>query len=182
MSLRLCTTLAMLLALAACAHSPPRAAVALPTLRLSPASLGGSLSLQQRLHFEFGAQQRDMDALLEADAVEVRLLVQAMGQSGVRLRWDGTRLEERRAPWLPAFVRGERVLDDLQFALWPGQAIREALDGDWSLEDDGRTRSLVHGGRAWLRATRLGPSGIRLENLAEGYRLDITTAEGMESP
>lgn len=178
---RLIAIVALLLA-TACAHRPAAPVVQLPRLQLAPAALGQSLSVQQRLHFEFGAQQRDMDALLEADAVEVRLLVQTMGQSGVRLRWDGTRLEEQRAPWLPPFVRGERVLDDLQFALWPGQAIREALDGDWSLEDDGRTRSLVHGGRAWLRATRLGPSNMRLENLAEGYRLDIATAEGAEVP
>lgn len=172
----------MLFVLAACAQLPQRAAVELPALRLSPASLGGSLSLQQRLHFTFGAQRRDMDALLEADAAEVRLLVQAMGQSGVRLRWDGTRLEEQRAPWLPPFVRAGRVLDDLQFALWPEQAIRDALADGWSLEVDGQTRSLVRDGSAWLRATRLGPSTMQLENIAEGYRLDIVSADDAERP
>lgn len=178
---RLIAIVALLLA-TACAHRPAAPAVELPRLQLAPAALAQSLSVQQQLRFESGTQRRDMDALLEVDAAEVRLLVQAMGQPGVRLRWDGIRLEEQRAPWLPPFVRAERVLDDLQFALWPARAIEDVLAGGWSLEDDGRTRNLVHGGRAWLRATRLGPSAIRLENLAEGYRLEITNADGIESP
>lgn len=164
---------AMLL-LAACAQSPPRPAAALPALRLPPASMGKPLSLQQRLHFEFGAQQRDLDALLEADLGEVRLLVQAMGQSGVRLRWDGTTLDQQRAPWLPPAVRGERVLDDLQFALWPAQAIRAALPPGWTLEERDGVRSLQRDGRTWLRASGDAARGqALLENLADGYRLRI---------
>ncbi len=164
----------MLLLLAACAQLPPRAAVELPALRLSPASLGRSISLQQRLHFTFGAQQRDMDALLEADPAEVRLLVQAMGQSGVRLSWDGKNLQQQRAQWLPPAVRGERVLDDLQFALWPADAIRAALPQGWTLDEQGGIRSLQHDGRTWLRASGDAANGhALLENLAEGYRIDI---------
>lgn len=165
---------AMLLALAACASAPPRTAVALPPLRLSPASLGKAVSLQQRLHFSFGTQQRDMDALLEADGHEVRLLVQAMGQSGVRLSWDGKQLQQQRAPWLPPAVRGERVLDDLQFTLWPAEAIRAALPQGWTLDEADGIRSLRHDGQAWLRASGDPVAGqATLENLAEGYRLDI---------
>ena len=47
------------------------------------------LALQQQLHFRFGTHERDLDALLEADAQQVQLAVQAMGQTGVRLQWDG---------------------------------------------------------------------------------------------
>ena len=174
--------IAGLLLATACAHGPVAPAVQLPRLHLAPAALGRELSVQQQLRFESGVQRREMDALLEVDAGEVRLLVQAMGQSGVRLSWDGTRLQERRAPWLPPFVRAERVLDDMQFALWPEGAIRDALSGGWSLEVDGHARSLVHGGRAWLRATRLGPSAMQLENLAEGYRLDIASVDAAADP
>lgn len=181
---RLIALASVCLLLAACASRGPvaRAQVELPPLRLSPASLGKSLSLQQRLHFVFGAQQRDLDALLEADPGEVRLLVQAMGQSGVRLSWDGKELHEQRAPWLPPAVRGERVLDDLQFVLWPADAIRAALPSGWMLEERNGERSLQHDGHAWLRASGNAENGsATLENLAEGYRLEIESVSGMEA-
>ena len=59
-------------------------------------------------------------------------------------------LHQQRAPWLPPAVRGERVLDDLQFALWPLEAVRGALPADWRVEDDGRERRLLRDGTAWL--------------------------------
>ena len=167
------------LLLAACASRGPlaRPQVELPPLRLSPASLGRPLSLQQRLHFAFGTQQRDLDALLEADPDEVRLLVQALGQSGVRLSWDGKSLQQQRAPWLPPAVRGERVLDDLQFVLWPADAIRAALPSGWTLVESDGIRSLQHDGRVWLRASGDATNGrALLENRAEGYRLEIESA------
>lgn len=162
--------------LAACAHAPapaPRAAIVLPELKLAPAALGRELAVQQQLHFSFGTQQRDLDALLEVDAREVRLAVQALGQSGVRLSWDGHRLQQQRAPWLPATVRGERVLGDLQFTLWPADAIRAALPAPWALQDDGATRSLVRDGTVWLQVQRDGDGVYLLDNRAEGYRLRI---------
>lgn len=167
--------------LTACAHrAPGPAAVQLPALRLQPAALGTALALQQRLRFVFGTQQRELDALLEADAAEVRLAVQALGQSGVRLQWDGRQLQQQRAPWLPAAVRGERVLDDLQFALWPLDAIREALPAGWTVEEQGGVRQLKQGGTAWLISTQSSVHTIRLENRAEGYRLDIETLQQPE--
>lgn len=172
------------LLLAACVSRGPvaRPQLELPPLRLPPAALGKSLSLQQRLHFTFGTQQRDLDALLEADPDEVRLLVQAMGQSGVRLSWDGKELREQRAPWLPPAVRGERVLDDLQFVLWPADAIRLALPSGWTLEERDGERSLQHQGHVWLRSSGDAANGnATLENLAEGYRLQIESVSGTEA-
>lgn len=163
------------LVLAACAQLPPRPAVALPPLRLPPAALGREVSLQQQLHFTFGRNERDMEALLEVDAGEVRLVVQAMGQAGVRLFWDGNALRQQRAAWLPPTVRAERVLDDLQFAMWPADAIRAALPPGWTLREDGATRALVRSGEAWLSMTRLDENRVRLVNLAEGYQLDIAS-------
>ncbi|TWI13306.1 DUF3261 domain-containing protein [Aerolutibacter ruishenii] len=172
---RLIAALLAVLVLAACAHAPPRPAIELPPLRLSPASLGREVAVQQQLHFSFGTQARDMDALLEVEAGEVRLVVQAMGQAGVRLFWDGQALRQQRAAWLPPAVRAERVLDDLQFALWPVDAIRRALPPGWTLHEAGDVRQLMHDGRAWLSVARGEAGGLRLENLAEGYRLDIAT-------
>ena len=166
--------------LAACASRAPVStpAVELPQLQLAPAALGREVALQQKLAFVRGEQRRELDALLEVDAGEVRLLVMAMGRSGVRLSWDGKSLEQQRAPWLPVQVRGERVLDDLQFALWPLDAIRAALPAGWSVaEADGERRLLDVQGRAWLVARGVGEFGyVELRNLAEGYELQVRSS------
>ena len=181
--MRRLTTALLTATLAACAAAPPRAAVPLPELRLAPAALGRELSLQQQLHFSFGRQQRDLDALLEVDAQEVRLAVQALGQSGVRLSWDGEHLQQQRAPWLPEAVRGERVLADLQFTLWPAGAIRSALPASWTLQDDGTIRRLVRDGAVWLQVEHQGEGRYLLDNRADGYRLQIeSVGQGVQAP
>lgn len=165
------------LLLAACAGRTPRALVALPPLRLAPASLPAPLAQQQQLVFRFGRHERALDALLEADSVQVRLAVQAMGQTGVRLQWDGTTLNQQRAPWLPAQVRAERVLDDLQFALWPTSAIAAVLPSGWEVHDDGRQRRLRQGGTDWLLLQRQADGSLELDNRAEGYSLHIESVD-----
>lgn len=166
----------LLLMLVGCAHAPRRPAQALPLLRLPPAALGCELALQQRLHFRMGSIERDLDALLEVDAGEVRLMVQALGQIGVRLRWDGRTLRQERADWLPPAVRPERVLDDLQFAYWPASAIRAALPSGWSVQEQDGVRRLVHAGSTWLSAAFDDPGRLHLENAAEGYRLEVESS------
>ena len=169
-------SLLLLCLLASCAAQPPRAAVVLPSLHLAPASLGHSLAVQQQLRFHMGEHEQVMDALLEVDADEVRLMVQAMGQTGVRLRWDGHTLQQQRAPWLPAQVRGERVLDDLQLALWPADAIRAALPAGWILQDDAIGRRLEFSGKVWWQVTRTDATRLHLDNRAEGYQLEILSS------
>ncbi|MFT4179584.1 MAG: DUF3261 domain-containing protein [Thermomonas sp.] len=169
--------LALACMLAACATRAPHAGIELPPLRLPPAALGHDVAAQQRLHFAFGAQQREMDALLEVEAGEVRLAVQAMGQTGVRLRWDGKELTQQRAPWLPSAVRAERVLDDLQFALWPADAIRRVLPPTWTLREAGNVRELLRDDTVWLSMEKSEDGRIHLHNRAEGYRLDIESVD-----
>lgn len=169
--------LALAALLAACAGRTPRAAVELPPLRLPPSSLPAPLAMQQQLHFRFGNHERALGALLEADAQQVRLAVQAMGQTGVRLSWDGHTLEQQRAPWLPPQVRAERVLDDLQFALWPVAAIAAALPECWTVDDDGRQRVLRHAGSTWLLLEREAGGALLLHNHAEGYSLRIESLD-----
>lgn len=176
---RMLIGLLLLLMLVACVHSPRKAEVQLPVLQLQPSALGQEISLQQRLHFAFGSQEREMDALLEVDADEVRLVVQAMGQVGVRLFWDGNELKQQRAPWLPPQVRAERVLDDLQFSLWPASAIAALLPPGWTVIDDGQRRELRQGDTAWLLLERGDAGGFHLENRAEGYSLRIESLDMM---
>lgn len=180
---RLIASLLLCLLLASCASTRmPVPLVQLPTLQLAPSALPQPLQLQQRLQFRFGTHERELDALLEADGSQVRLAVQAMGQTGVRMVWDGTTLEQTRAPWLPPQVRGERVLDDLQFALWPAAAIRAALPAGWTLVDSGGERRLEQGGKAWLLLEPLPDGRVRLRNLAEGYELVIESLDMEQAP
>jgi len=169
--------LLLCLLLAACAGRMPRPQVQLPPLRLPPASLPAPLALQQQLHFRFGRHERALDALLEADAQQVQLAVQAMGQTGVRLQWDGHQLTQQRAAWLPPQVRAERVLDDLQFALWPTAAIAAVLPAPWQVADDGRVRTLSRDGQTWLQLERRTDGSVQLENRAEGYGLRIESID-----
>lgn len=180
---RLIVSLLLCLLLAACASTRmPAPLVQLPTLRLPPSALPQPLQLQQRLQFRFGSHERELDALLEADVSEVRLAVQAMGQTGVRMVWDGATLQQTRAPWLPPQVRGERVLDDLQFALWPVAAIRAALPAGWTLVETGGQRRLEQDGKAWLLLEPLPDGRVRLRNLAEGYELVIESLDMEQAP
>ena len=165
------------LSLAACAGIRPSAAVKLPVLQLEPASLPEPLALQQQLHFSFGRQQRELSALVEADQQQVQLAVEAMGQVGVRLKWDGQHLTQVRAPWLPPQVHAERVLDDLQFALWPVDAIAHVLPRDWSVVDDGHVRNLLHEGQIWLQLRRQEDGSLFLENRADGYTMGIESID-----
>ncbi|MEO7478334.1 MAG: DUF3261 domain-containing protein [Lysobacteraceae bacterium] len=142
-------------------------------LRLSPASLGHALALQQQLSFHFGSEERTLDALLEVDAHEVRLEIQSAGQSALRLRWDGSRLEQHRAAWLPPSVRGEEVLSDLQLAQWPVQAIRAALPAGWSLVEDGGARQLRHGDTTIETVRYPAPDRVEIEHA--NFRLDIVS-------
>ena len=176
LSARLAAVLLCVL-LAACAGRTPRPQIELPPLRLPPSSLPAPLALQQQLHFRFGRHERALEALLEADAQQVRLAVQAMGQTGVRLQWDGTQLTQQRAPWLPPQVRAERVLDDLQFALWPTAAIAAALPAGWQVTDDTHQRVLSRDGQPWLQLQRLDDGSVQLENRAEGYSLRIESID-----
>lgn len=162
--------------LGACGLAPPRPALAgMPVLRLTPASLGHPLALQQRLQVGIGQRSQTLDALLEVDAEELRLGVQALGQSALTLRWDGKTLDEQRADWLPPMLSGERVLFDLQLVYWPARAIRAALPADWSLLDSDSERRLLHGDEEVVRVSYPSAEHAVLTQLRDSYRLDVSS-------
>jgi len=163
---------ALLLAavLAACAAPPLETS---PHLRLSPASLGTSLALQQRLTATARGQTRQMDVLLEADAQSVRLAVLGLGQTAARLEWDGTTLTESHAAWWPTAVSGERVLRDLQLMLWPAGAVSAALPAGWSLDTSAGLRVLSRDGQPVIRVQYDSPLSAELTHMREGYAVRV---------
>ncbi len=172
--------LALVLVLAGCA-SPMRPAPdepgadAAPILRLPPASLGRELAAQQQLAVTVKGKTNRIDVLLEADARAVRLALVSMGQTAARLEWDGQRLTETRSPWLPAVVSGERILSDLQLALWPEEAVRAALPAGWFLDVTASGRVLRQHTTTVATVAFPSPSRIELDQLRDGYHLVIDT-------
>jgi uncharacterized protein DUF3261 len=165
---------ALAVALAGCATPGPPAGGA-PSLRLSPASLGRSLALQQHLTVRAAGREQQMDVLLEADPARVKLAVVALGQMAARIEWDGRTLDEWHAPWWPAAVSGARILDDLQLALWPLAAVQAALPPGWQAGDDHDVRTLSEGGAAVAVVRRAGPATIEFEQRRDHYRLTIVS-------
>ena len=162
--------------LAGCASAPPVSHEA-PQLRLAPALLGRPLNLQQHLTLQAPGRDQQLDVLLEADAHHVQMGVLAMGQVAARLEWDGTTLNETRAPWWPQAVSGSRILSDLQLTLWPVAAIQAALPAGWRLVEDGNVRTLTQDGDVVAVITRTSPLVVELDQRREHFKLKIESRD-----
>ncbi|NUT14233.1 MAG: DUF3261 domain-containing protein [Cupriavidus sp.] len=184
MNLALLSALALTAALVAGCASPGAAperttAVASATalLRLPPASLQRELKLQQHITVEFTVQgrteHRELLALLEADAARTRLAAVSGGQVLARLDWDGTTLRVSRSPWAPAELQPERILSDLQLALWPAAAIRAALPPGWSLDASPALRQLRQDDEAVAEIRFPDPATTLFVQRRDGYSLTI---------
>lgn len=168
--------------LAACAAPPPAATPpAGVSFRLPPASLGRTLAWQQRLQVTTrGQAQPALDALLEADAQGLRLALLGAGQTLARLDWDGRSLQAEQAAGWPKEIPAERVLSDMQLALWPLAALQAALPADATLADEGPLRVLRQRGAVVTTVRGAGTLQIELVNQAQGYtlRIDSMPIEG----
>ena len=146
-------------------------------LRLAPATLGVSLSLQQHLSIERQGRVDELDAALEIDPERLDMVGLALGQRMLALHYDGRSLQSWRHPLVPEQLRGEDVLEDLQLTLWPIEVIEKALPAGWSIAEDGRRRTLRLLDQPVLVIDYSGEprwSGkIELTNLRYRYRLTI---------
>lgn len=164
---------AVALALSACAIAPAPSREAPFALRLSPASLGGDLALQQRITVTAMGRSQQMDVAVEADAQTVRFAVLDLGQTVARLEWDGHDLKETRPAGWPAVVTGQRVLGDLQMVYWPADAIRAALPEGWTLQADAQGRTVRSVRDIVVRVRYPAPGSAELENIPGGYTLRL---------
>jgi hypothetical protein len=121
------------------------------------------------------------DALLEADATEVRLAAFVMGQTMVRLTWNGRSLEEEHSARAPDIITPARILSDVQLAFWPSEAIREGLPEHFALDEGPNERSITQDGKPFAQLTYIGTppvwSRVELTHQAYGYRLTIESKE-----
>jgi hypothetical protein len=171
---------AALLALG-CASTPPPAPPPELALRLPPSALGMELSLAQRITVVRAGGRQGFDALLEADAREVRVAAVALGRRVASLRWDGATLDADVAAQVPAVITAQRILTDVQLAWWPVEAVLAGLPPGFALDADAATRTVRRGGEvvvtlryegqppAWRRVT--------LDHRERGYMLEIDSVE-----
>jgi hypothetical protein len=170
---------ALLLMLAGCASAP--APVARLNLKLAPAALGASISLQQHLKVERNGRIDELDAAIEIDDKRVDLVGLAFGQRVLTLHYDGKQLTTWRHLMLPAQVRADDVLEDMQLALWPVEAIAARLPAGWRVEEDGMLRRLYLEQElvttiAYSAVPRWNGT-IKMNNLRYNYRLTIESSE-----
>ena len=170
--------------MAGCATTgaPPAEApgsTATPLLRLSPASLGRTLNLEQQITVQYpspqGEQTRDMLALLEADAAHTRLAAMAGNQVLARIDWDGHDLRVTRSPWAPPELKPERILSDMQLSLWPEAAIQAALPAGWRVETAAGVRQLRAGAEVVAEIRYPDAATTLFTQRRDGYRLTIRT-------
>ena len=168
------------LLLAGCATQKP-APVARLGLKLAPAALGESISLQQHLTVERNGKFDELDAALEIDASHVEMVGLAFGQRVLTVNYDGKELKTWRHLMLPKQVRAEDVLEDMQLALWPVEAVAASLPTGWRVEETGLLRRLYLGEElvttvAYSAKPRWSGT-IKMDNLRYKYRLTIESAQ-----
>jgi len=171
--------IALALALGGCATvaPPPQARLG---LKLPPAALGASISVQQHLKVERNGRTDDMDVALQVEPEAIDVVGLAFGQRVLTLHYDGKDLTSWRHVMLPSQVRAEDVLEDMQLTLWPAEAIAAALPAGWRVADQGARRTLYLDNEPIMQIAYSGSprwSGtVVLENLRYHYKLTIEFA------
>src|SRR5262245_7704903 len=122
-----------LILMTACAHAPRESA---PGLRpLAPIEAISPRNASQVIHAAFGDRAVTLRTALEVDASSVKVVgVTATGQRLFTAAWDGHNVTADRGPFVPDDLDPQRVLADMQLALWPLPALRGALSGDSAYE------------------------------------------------
>ena len=193
------------LALAACVHAPPGerdgtpapahpghpANASTPPAAPTPASPAPAFappdalaprSASQVIHAAYGRRVATLRTAVQIDAAGLKVV--GVTATGIRLftaSFDGKQVSAERGPFVPKEVSPERVLADMQLALWPIESLQRAY------ADTGQTVSEPHAGvRRVVRDDRLvaevhyatdDPWNGRLwfVNFEFGYSLTIDT-------
>jgi hypothetical protein len=132
---RACFTGAALL-LAACQSAPPPPVAAAPSGRVSPVpdaahpalappGAVGTRSATQVIHAAYGARSVVLRTVIETGPDKLDVVgVTATGQRVFSAHYDGRTLEAQKSPFVPDELDPERVLADMQLALWPLPAVQ----------------------------------------------------------
>jgi len=127
-----CCALAILLA--ACRTAPPaapasaaRAADAAHPPLAAPDAVGAR-SASQVIHAAYGARSVVLRTAIETAPGKLDVVgVTATGQRVFSAHYDGRTIDAQKSPFVPDKLDPERVLADMQLALWPLPAVQAAF-------------------------------------------------------
>jgi hypothetical protein len=93
----------------------------------APAAVGAR-SASQVIHAVYGARSMTLSTAIQLDAAGLKVVgVTATGQRLFTVSWNGAVVSAQKSAFVPDHVDPERVLADVQLALWPLPAVRESF-------------------------------------------------------
>ena len=155
-----------------------------PAPLLSPAALDATRTSTQVLNFAYREREFTLQCVVQVSPQSMNLVALGpLGQRAFTLGYDGQKLSADISPQVPKNLSPQRVLADLQLALWPLAAwqAQTAADSEWQIsEPRAGLRRLRHNGRLIeeVHYADADPWNGRfwLVNVALGYTLDIQSA------
>jgi hypothetical protein len=114
--------------LAACQSAPPtRPAAAIPPALAAP-DAPGTRSASQVIHAAYGARSVVLRTAIETAPERLDVVgVTATGQRVFSAHYDGKTIDAQKSAFVPDQLDPERVLADMQLALWPLPAVQAAF-------------------------------------------------------
>jgi hypothetical protein len=121
--------------LGACQSAPPAAHAVRPVQpaqpahpALAPPDAVGARSASQVIHAVYGARSVVLRTAIETGPGRLDVVgVTATGQRVFSAHYDGNSVDAKKSPFVPAELDPERVLADVQLALWPLAAVQTAF-------------------------------------------------------
>ena len=115
----------LLVLLAGCATHPQTSAAKIP---LAPPSALPARNASQVIHAIYGPRAVTLSTAIQLDAAGLKVVgVTATGQRLFTVSWDGASVSAQKSPFVPDKLDPERVLADVQLALWPLPAVQTAF-------------------------------------------------------
>jgi hypothetical protein len=180
--------------LAGCAHTPPPAqpssdspptvppSLSTPSPSFAPPEAVSRRSASQVIHAAYGKRVATLRTAVQLDAAGLKVVgVNAAGMRLFSASFDGKQVSAERSPFVPKEISPERVLADMQLALWPLASLQSAYaDSGQDVSEPIRgVRRLVRGDRliAEVHYASEDPWAGRLwfVNFEFGYSLTIDT-------
>ena len=95
---------------------------------LAPPDAVGTRSATQVIHAAYGARSVVLRTVIESAPGRLDVVgVTATGQRVFSAHYDGATIDARKSPFVPDQLDPERVLADMQLALWPLAAVQSAF-------------------------------------------------------
>jgi hypothetical protein len=150
---------------------------------LAPATLGAAEQVKQLLRVAVGDKAFNVQCVVTVRGGRISIIgVTPLGLRAFSVDYDGSTVNETRAPQMPEFITGARLLNDIQFAFWPLAELTGALQGTgWTVgEPFPGTRRLLRDGRLYAEVhyadTQPWSGRIWLSNFQDRYSLSIVTS------